>query len=79
MNYSKYFEDKVAAILSNKFSLTIVGTKPLTQVETIIENKVLDSMDQVWSVINSLDPYNIFMSDNSVTIKVWDYGKEKVQ
>jgi hypothetical protein len=79
MNYSDYFENKVAAALSNKLNLIIVKTKAATQFDFISETRMLDSMEQVWKVVDQLNPYNILMADNTITIKVMDYGKEKVQ
>ncbi len=79
MNYSEYFENKVAAVLSNQFSLTIVKTKATTQLDFISEIKLLSSMEEVWAVINLIEPYNIFMVNNDITVKVMDYGQEKVQ
>ncbi len=79
MNYSEYFENKVATILSNSFNLTILKTKAVNQLDFISETLSLETMDEVWSIINKLDPYNIHMSNNTITIKVMDYGQEKVQ
>jgi hypothetical protein len=79
MNYSDYFENKVAAALSNQFNLIIVKTKATTNLDFISETKLFDSMSQVWEVIDQLDPYAIFLQENVVTIKVMDYGEEKVQ
>jgi hypothetical protein len=79
MNYSDYFENKVAAALSNQFNLIIVKTQATTQVDFISETILLDSMKEVWSIIDSLDPYSVIMADKVITVKVMDYGKEKVQ
>jgi len=79
MNYSDYFENKVAAALSNQFNLIIVKTKATTQLDFISETILLDSMKEVWSIIDSLDPYSVIMADKVITVKVMDYGKEKVQ
>jgi hypothetical protein len=79
MNYSDYFENKVAAALSNKLNLIIVKTKAATQLDFISETMLLDSMKEVWSVIDSLDPYSVTLTDKIVTVKVMDYGQEKVQ
>jgi hypothetical protein len=79
MNYSDYFENKVAAALSNKFNLVVVKTKATTQLEYISDTLVLDSMKEVWSVIDTLDPYLVSLENNNITAKVMDYGKEKIQ
>lgn len=79
MNYSDYFENKVAAALSNKINLVILKTKAVNQLDFISETRLLDSMEQVWSLVEQLDPYNVLLEDNTVTLKVMDYGKEKVQ
>jgi hypothetical protein len=79
MNYSEYFENKVAAALSNKINLVILKTKAVNQLDFISETRLLDSMEQVWSLVEQLDPYNVLLEDNTVTLKVMDYGKEKVQ
>ena len=79
MNYSDYFENKVAAALSNQFNLVILKTKAGTDLDFISETKLFSTMSQVWSVIDELDPYAVIMQDNLITIKVMDYGKEKVQ
>jgi hypothetical protein len=79
MNYSDYFENKVAAALSNKFNLIVVKTKANTELDFISESLILDSMKEVWSSIAALDPYSISLVNNTITAKVMDYGKEKVQ
>lgn len=79
MNYSTYFENEVAATLSTKFNLIVVKTKATTQLDFISETKLLDSMEEVWEAIDQLNPYVVLLKDKIVTVKVMDYGKEKIQ
>ena len=47
MNYSDYFENKVAAALSNQFNLVILKTKAGTDLDFISETKLFSTMSQV--------------------------------
>jgi hypothetical protein len=79
MNYSDYFENKVAATLSQEFNLIILKTDPNTYSDFISETKLFPTMSDVYSYLDALDPYAIIMSDKVITAKVMNYVKEKVQ
>jgi hypothetical protein len=78
MNYSTYFENKVAAVLSNQFNLVTLKVKPGTDKEFLSETKLFDSMEPIWDIIDQLNPYAVILQEQVVTIKVLDHEQEKV-
>jgi hypothetical protein len=52
MNYSKYFENKVAAILSNEFNLITVETDNETKTSFIVDS-ILVNKDKLDSLLSN--------------------------
>jgi len=69
MNYSDYFSDKVEAILNNKFNVVVTESSHLTSNETITKSVLFDSFKEVSNFIDQLDPYNVVMSGNIITLR----------
>lgn len=79
MNYSTYFENKVAANLSNRFNLIVLGTDPVTQKDFIKSTTMVSSSEEAFSQLDKLDPYQVQIAERVITAKVMNYGKETVQ
>ena len=74
MNYSDYFENKVAANLSKDFNLIVLKTKSTDHLDRISETRMFPTSAALFSYVDTLDPYVIHMADNVITAKVMDYG-----
>lgn len=77
MNYSTYFNNKVAANLSNKFNLLIVETEAGTHNEFLKSDQLFDSMKELNAVLDTIDAYAVIMADNIITAKVMRYEEQK--
>jgi hypothetical protein len=75
MNYSTYFENKVATVLSNKINLTVIKIQAKTHLEFIQSTGLFDTFNEVYAFVAHLDPFNFEIKGNNVTVKVMEYGE----
>lgn len=74
MNYSDYFENKVASHFSDDYNVTVVSVS-LDSVETIKKNVLLSSYSKVEELIEEHDPFAVFISNKDVVLKVYETSK----
>jgi hypothetical protein len=70
MNYSQYFHHKVDAHLSDSYNVFVVSVD-----NKILKNFTTNEYSEVESLIEELDPFNVFFKDKEITLKVYDGEK----
>jgi hypothetical protein len=70
MNYSTYFDNKVESHFTDCLNVFVISSK-----EEIIRNFTTKDYSEVESLIKVLDPYNVILKGNEITLKVY-YGEE---
>jgi hypothetical protein len=74
MNYSDYFENKVASHFSDNYNVTLVSVS-LDNIETIKKNVLVKSYDEVEQFIEEYDPFSVFLTNKDVVLKVYETSK----
>lgn len=66
MNYSTYFENKIAEQLFKDYNVFVLSEKNL-----ILQNFSTPSIKAVDKLIDKLDPYNVLYEGNTITLEVF--------
>jgi len=79
MNYSTYFEHKVAALVDDKVNLTVVSVNRASSIETIVLSMLFDSGTAALDYLDMLDPFVVTMKEQFITAKILENDSQKIK
>ena len=79
MNYSTYFEHKLATVFDDKINVTVVSTNRATLVESIVDSLLFDSDATALAYISALDAFAVILKGSMITAKIFEDEPKKTK